>query len=62
MENKKYYVEIDCNGSVLAECATHEEALRLICQYEEEDEADGTYEPGYYGIRHGDRYERYINE
>lgn len=51
METEKYYVEIACNGSVLAERDTYEAAEKLVRQYEADDTSYCTYEPGYYAIR-----------
>lgn len=45
------------DGLLLGVAETHEEAMKLVKSYEENDKAEGTYKPGSYTIGHGDEVE-----
>lgn len=44
------YVADRETGTLIEECASIEDAKRLIVEYEEQDKADCVYEPDFYDI------------
>jgi len=42
------------DGLLLGVAETHDDAMKLVRTYDENDKAEGTYKPGSYIIGHGD--------
>ena len=51
---KEYKVEDYATGTVIDVFYTYKDALEAVAEMEDEDKADGNYEPGFYAIRRGD--------